>query len=205
MKTRHQPPSAKSSGAMSDVMRRPRVGTSQSRPTTTRRTWIGAFPRTRSTLADFGSSTTRTRGSGRWRSRWSRFSPEVADVEQEDRDHKDEEEDRDRRAKAEVVAPPKDVLHMASAITFASSCTEPGASETTMSKTLSTLISIVTKTTESTGRSCGTVTRRKTCHSLAPSVRAASRRLGGSPRAPRRSRPSRTRPRSRCRRSGARV
>ena len=33
---------------------------------------------------------------------------------------------------------------------------------------------IVMKTTESTGASSGTVTRRKTCHSLAPSVRAAS-------------------------------
>ena len=33
---------------------------------------------------------------------------------------------------------------------------------------------IVMKTTLSTGASSGTVTRRKTCHSLAPSVRAAS-------------------------------
>ncbi len=43
-----------------------------------------------------------------------------------------------------------------------------------MSKTLRTLISIVMKTTVSTGASSGTVTRRKTCHSVAPSVRAAS-------------------------------
>ena len=43
-----------------------------------------------------------------------------------------------------------------------------------MSKTFRTLISIVMKTTVSTGASSGTVTRRKTCHSLAPSVRAAS-------------------------------
>ena len=33
---------------------------------------------------------------------------------------------------------------------------------------------IVMKTTLSTGASSGTVTRRKTCHSVAPSVRAAS-------------------------------
>ena len=33
---------------------------------------------------------------------------------------------------------------------------------------------IVMKTTLSTGASSGTVTRRNTCHSLAPSVRAAS-------------------------------
>ena len=43
-----------------------------------------------------------------------------------------------------------------------------------MSKTLRTLISIVMNTTDSTGASSGTVTRRKTCHSVAPSVRAAS-------------------------------
>ena len=43
-----------------------------------------------------------------------------------------------------------------------------------MSKTLRTLISIVMKTTLRTGASSGTVTRRKTCHSVAPSVRAAS-------------------------------
>ncbi len=43
-----------------------------------------------------------------------------------------------------------------------------------MSKTLSTFISIVMKTTLSTGASSGTVTRRKTCHSVEPSVRAAS-------------------------------
>ncbi len=63
---------------------------------------------------------------------------------------------------------------MASAITFASSWTEPGAIERMMSKTLRTLISIVMKTTVMTGQSSGTVTRRKTCHSVAPSVRAAS-------------------------------
>ena len=33
---------------------------------------------------------------------------------------------------------------------------------------------IVMKTTLRTGASSGTVTRRKTCHSVAPSVRAAS-------------------------------
>ena len=43
-----------------------------------------------------------------------------------------------------------------------------------MSNTFRTLISIVMKTTLSTGASSGTVTRRKTCHSVAPSVRAAS-------------------------------
>ena len=43
-----------------------------------------------------------------------------------------------------------------------------------MSNTLSTLMIIVTKTTLSTGASSGTVTRRKTCNSDAPSVRAAS-------------------------------
>src|SRR3954453_6312055 len=43
-----------------------------------------------------------------------------------------------------------------------------------MSKTLRTLMIMVMKTTLRTGASSGTVTRRKTCHSLAPSVRAAS-------------------------------
>ena len=70
--------------------------------------------------------------------------------------------------------PPNEVRHIASAITFASSCTDPGATDRMMSKTLRTLISIVMKTTLRTGASSGTVTRRKTCHSVAPSVRAAS-------------------------------
>ena len=63
--------------------------------------------------------------------------------------------------------------HICRAITVAS-LVEPGATDSTMSNTLSTLISIVMKTTLSTGASSGTVTRRKTCHSVAPSVRAAS-------------------------------
>ncbi len=66
------------------------------------------------------------------------------------------------------------VRHIASAITFAFACVEAGASASTMSKTLRTLMIIVMKTTLSTGASSGTVTRRKTCHSVAPSVRAAS-------------------------------
>ncbi len=70
--------------------------------------------------------------------------------------------------------PPKAVRHICRARTVASSCTEPGAIEMTMSKTFSTLISIVMNTTVRTGASSGTVTRRNTCHSLAPSVRAAS-------------------------------
>ena len=75
---------------------------------------------------------------------------------------------------------------MSRAITLASSWTEPGASEITMSNTLKTLISIVMKTTLSTGQSCGTVTRWNTCHSVAPSVRAASsvsREIDASPAA----------------------
>src|SRR5439155_21496697 len=72
------------------------------------------------------------------------------------------------------LIPPNDVRHMASAITFASSCTDCGATAKTTSKTFKTLISIVMKTTVKTGASSGTVTRRKTCHSDAPSVRAAS-------------------------------
>ena len=43
-----------------------------------------------------------------------------------------------------------------------------------MSNTLSTLISIVTNTTVSTGASSGAVTLRNTWNSVAPSVRAAS-------------------------------
>jgi hypothetical protein len=73
-----------------------------------------------------------------------------------------------------LLEPPKDVRHMSSAITVASSWTEPGASAITMSNTLRTLISIVMNTTLSTGARSGTVMRRKTCHSVAPSVRAAS-------------------------------
>ena len=75
---------------------------------------------------------------------------------------------------------------MSSAITFASSCTEPGASAITMSNTFKTLISIVMKTTLRTGASRGTVIRRNTCHSVAPSVLAASsvsRGIAASPAA----------------------
>ena len=84
------------------------------------------------------------------------------------------------------MRPPNEVRHIASAITFASSCDEPGAIASTMSNTFRTLISIVMKTTDRTGERSGTVTRRKTCHSLAPSVRAASstsRGIAASPAA----------------------
>ena len=63
---------------------------------------------------------------------------------------------------------------------------------------------IVMKTTESTGASSGTVTRRKTCHSRRA---VGARRLEHVARHRRepgaRSPPSRSRPRSRCRRSSA--
>ena len=45
-------------------------------------------------------------------------------------------------------------------------------------------MSIVMNTTVSTGASSGTVTRRKTCHSVAPSVRAASRTSRGMAASP---------------------
>ena len=64
--------------------------------------------------------------------------------------------------------------HIASAITFAFDCVDSGASASTMSNTFRTLMIIVMKTTLSTGASSGTVTRRNVCHSVAPSVRAAS-------------------------------
>ena len=70
--------------------------------------------------------------------------------------------------------PLKDVRHIASAITFAFDCVDSGARAITMSNTFRTLMIIVMKTTLRTGASRGTVTRRKTCHSVAPSVRAAS-------------------------------
>ena len=57
----------------------------------------------------------------------------------------------------------KAVRHIASAITFASDWVDSGASAMTRSKTLRTLMTIVMKTTVSTGASSGTVTRRKTC------------------------------------------
>src|SRR6478736_2906745 len=71
------------------------------------------------------------------------------------------------------LLPPKLCRHIWTAITAASDWVEPGAIEMMMSKTFKTLISIVMKTTERTGASIGTVMRRKTCHSLAPSVREA--------------------------------
>src|SRR4051794_11073476 len=71
-------------------------------------------------------------------------------------------------------SPPNAVRHMARAITFAFACVDSGASAITRSNTLSTLMIIVMKTTLNTGASSGTVTRRKTCHSVPPSVRAAS-------------------------------
>ncbi len=49
----------------------------------------------------------------------------------------------------------------------------------TRSKTFITLMTRVTNTTVSTGASSGTVIRRKICHSLAPSIRAASRASRG--------------------------
>src|SRR5207253_7945872 len=70
--------------------------------------------------------------------------------------------------------PWKAVRYIASAMTFAFAWDDSGASENTMSKTLRTLMIIVTKTTLRTGASSGTVTRRNTCHSVPPSVRAAS-------------------------------
>src|SRR5439155_11094997 len=80
----------------------------------------------------------------------------------------------------------KAVRHMASAITFASAWLDSGATDKTMSKTFRTLMIMVMKTTLSTGASSGTVTRRNTCHSEAPSVRAASsvsRGIAASPAA----------------------
>ena len=65
--------------------------------------------------------------------------------------------------------------HWTKARVAASSWVEPGAIERIRSKSLSTPMICVTKTTVSTGASSGIVIRRKTCHSLAPSVRAASR------------------------------
>ena len=69
---------------------------------------------------------------------------------------------------------------------MASSWDDPGAMTKTRSKIFSTLIISVTSTTTSTGASSGTVTRRNTCHSLAPSTRAASsvsRGIAASPAA----------------------
>ena len=43
-----------------------------------------------------------------------------------------------------------------------------------MSKTFSTMISTVMKTVIRVPRICGTITRKKICSSLAPSIRAAS-------------------------------
>ena len=54
----------------------------------------------------------------------------------------------------------------------------------TRSNTFSTLIISVTATTARTGASSGTVTRRNTCHSLAPSTRAASSSSRGTPASP---------------------
>ena len=82
--------------------------------------------------------------------------------------------------------PPNDVRHIASAITFASSCEDAGAIDRMMSKIFRTLMIIVMNTTHSTGASIGTVTRLNTCHSVAPSVRAASstsREIADSPAA----------------------
>lgn len=73
-----------------------------------------------------------------------------------------------------LLPPPKETRHISSAITFAFGCTEPGAMMKTRSKTFSVLMIIVTNTTSSTGESSGTVIFLKTCHSVAPSMRAAS-------------------------------
>src|SRR3954453_5055718 len=56
----------------------------------------------------------------------------------------------------------------------------------TRSKTFNALINMVTNTTVSTGANSGIVTRRNTCHSVAPSTRAASsasRGIAASPAA----------------------
>ncbi len=81
---------------------------------------------------------------------------------------------------------PNAVFHSCSAITFASRWADPGAITSTRSKIFSTLITSVTSTTASTGASSGTVTRRNTCHSLAPSTVEASnvsRGIAASPAA----------------------
>src|SRR6266508_2528079 len=74
-------------------------------------------------------------------------------------------------------APPKDAMYISYAMTVALSGF--GGITYTRSKIFSTLIISVTKTTTSTGRTSGMVTRRNTCHSVAPSTRAASRASRG--------------------------
>src|SRR6266511_4033599 len=71
--------------------------------------------------------------------------------------------------------PPKETLYICTATTVAALCEESGARMYTRSKILRTLMIRVTSTTISTGRTSGTVTLRNTCHSVAPSTRAASR------------------------------
>jgi hypothetical protein len=69
---------------------------------------------------------------------------------------------------------PNAVFHICSAITFAFCWDDPGAITRTRSKIFNTMMTSVTSTTLMTGARSGTVTRRKTCPSLAPSTRAAS-------------------------------
>jgi hypothetical protein len=76
------------------------------------------------------------------------------------------------------------VLYISSAITFASSCDDPGAVTRTMSKIFITFMTMVTNTTPRTGPSRGNVTKRNVCHSFAPSTRAASSTSRGNAASP---------------------
>ena len=100
---------------------------------------------------------------------------EAPDVDDQERDEEQEQEGRDRRAEPEEVLAAERAT--ATSRTRAASRrrgSSPARSRGSRSKTFSTPMICVTKTTVSTGASSGTVTRRKTCHSVAPSVRAAS-------------------------------
>ena len=85
-----------------------------------------------------------------------------------------------------LLAPPNAVRHIARAITLASSCTEPGATETTMSKTLEDVDQHRDEHDREHRHEERRGHARNTCHSVAPSVRAASmtsRGMAASPAA----------------------
>src|SRR5690606_16997891 len=82
------------------------------------------------------------------------------------------------------LPPPNALVHISSASTLAFG--SPPPMMYTRSNTFSTLMVRVTSTTMRTGASSGIVTRRNTCHSVAPSTRAASsasRGIAASPAA----------------------
>ena len=104
---------------------------------------------------------------GRWPSGGG-LRCEAPDVDHEERDEEDEEERGNRRAEAEeVLAAERTAPHLEGEGSSRRGGSVAGAIARMRSKSFSTPMTCVTSTTVSTGARSSTVTRRRTCHSVA--------------------------------------